>query len=214
MFKSYEIESQITEDNSPIVAQMASLKSLSDEDIKKLNKWLRFSKRGKLIPGTNIIPMKIFLLKERWLPHLSEDEFHCPKKLMLDLQAQKLQPKVIVDLSSSLDYYEFNSLKELHPDLYEGLEYIKYPLVSGELPTKESCEDLYNILKRHADQDYHVILHCVNGINRTGIIACYFLYRYLNITLKEAYEVFCQARGHTFCHEEFTEALEHFETLH
>jgi len=65
------------------------------------------------------------------------------------------------------------------------------------------CEKLYELHKSGKG----VVIHCFNGLNRTGYIIINFLCRYFNFDLKTALNLFQTARGHELDNEILIEAL-------
>lgn len=61
-------------------------------------------------------------------------------------------------------------------------------------------EDSYN------SQEY-LVIHCTNGLNRTGYVVIYYLCKKFKMNVDEARTLFEEARGEKMENEEFIEDL-------
>lgn len=57
-----------------VVEEPTSAWKLSDKANKYLNDWKNVTRYGKVIEGTNILPMKTPLMRKKWTSNLKEED--------------------------------------------------------------------------------------------------------------------------------------------
>ena len=104
----------------------------------------------------------------------------------------------IIDINYSNTYYNFNYLKKKYKDELFGVEYIKIPLTPKEIPSRKELNRIYDILNKNISKKQYILIHCTNGVNRTGYVLIYFLCKRYEYTVEKSIELFEKARGHQF----------------
>jgi hypothetical protein len=200
------VSAEIEDMSSCQKTQQGKRDELKEGDLKKLAKWRQDKKFGDIIEGTNIMPCKVFLNDEKWLPHLETHEHFFIEDLLGHLHQKGIKLSLIVDLNRSFDYYNFSDAAT-KSSLLRETEYKKYILENAEVPTDEIVDEIYGILKDYHEQGKYVAIHCFNGINRTGYIVCDFLCRYFGMNADEAIQKFEQGRLHKIEHPSLVNKL-------
>jgi len=116
------------------------------------------------------------------------------------LHKKNLRISYIIDLNRSFDYYNFEDKKKESPLLSET-KYCKFKLENSAVPDDKTVNEVFEILKKAHEAKEVVVIHCFNGINRTGYIVSEFLCRYFGISGEEAISRFEKARKHRIEHQ-------------
>ncbi|XP_041440764.1 dual specificity phosphatase 11 L homeolog isoform X2 [Xenopus laevis] len=156
------------------------------------DRWTDYTPLGKRIPGTRFIAFKVPLKKifnskiESWQRFSSAD-------LIRDVQAQKEELGLIIDLTCTTRYYS-------PEELPESLHYAKIFTVGHEVPSDETIFQfkciINRFLKENSNNDKLIGVHCTHGLNRTGYLVCRYLIDVLGMVPSDAIEKFNQSRGH------------------
>lgn len=117
-----------------------------------------------------------------------------------------LKISLIIDLNRSFDYYSFDEIKNQIP-LLSDTKYIKFKLENAAVPDERVVEQVYELLKEYHEKNEVVVIHCFNGINRTGYIVADFLCRTFGISGEEAVELFQKGRNQKIEHKNMVEYL-------
>lgn len=163
----------------------------------------------KFIPGTNILPCKVFLLDERWEEFASGEHAWDLMTLIEFLEKENKKISLILDLNRSNVYYNFEEFIKDHPE-HDYIRYERVSLEDNEVPNSKEVEKIHQIMDEHfdgEDNDDVIVIHCFNGRNRTGYAVCSYLCKKLNISGEKAIKLFQEARGLQFEHEKLTEDL-------
>lgn len=104
----------------------------------------------------------------------------------------------IIDINYSKSYYNFYYLQKKFKEELFGVEFIKIPLKPKELPSRKELNRIYDILNKNISKKQYILLHCTNGVNRTGYVIIYFLCKRFEMTFEKAKELFENSRGHRF----------------
>ena len=72
----------------------------------------------------------------------------------------------------------------------------KVPIQDKVVPDEESVLAAHRIIDEYFDKDGAIVVHCYNGVNRTGYVICTYLCKRFGIDGDEAMRLFAQARGH------------------
>ena len=150
--------------------------------------WLRMTKCGRQIEGTNIVPFKTPLHFEitEGLPrhhHFTVD----------DLLRQYPDLGLVIDLTTSTRYYESSVLTP------NGVQYKKLICKGfGHLPTADQVTEFITTINdfTRSSPDKLICVHCTHGLNRTGYMICRYLMDTFGWTGRQAIDVFERARGH------------------
>ena len=59
-----------------------------------------------------------------------------------------------------------------------GMRVIDYPLAEGVLPTKEQVDGFLQLIGEQIKAGHRVLIHCMAGKERTGLMAGFYLVRY------------------------------------
>jgi len=179
---------------------------LTDAELVKLTAWKGDQKYGTFIEGTKILPCKAFLNNNKWQGYLEPSERFKLLDLVEDLGSKGIKINTIIDLNRSFDYYCFDEVKRECPLLAET-NYLKFKLQNAAVPDDTVVDDVFECLLSAQEKNEVVIIHCFNGINRTGYIVANFLCKYFNIDGDEAVKRFEKARNHRIKHGCMTEKL-------
>lgn len=176
------------------------IRELDTKELKKLKAWRADKKFGDFVEGTRIMPCKAFLSNEKWHSYLDDHEIFVLRDLAEDIWSRSgLTIGLIIDLNRSLDYYNFvEDQKTSH--LLSKTNYLKFKLENAEVPDDKVVEDVFMMLSETQRRGEVVVIHCFNGINRTGYVVADFLCRYLGISGEEAIARFEKARSHKIEH--------------
>ena len=115
--------------------------------------------------------------------------------------------KKIIDINFSQMYYNFNKLKKYYKNELFGIEFLKIPLVPKEIPSRKELNRIYDILNKNISKKEYILIHCTNGVNRTGYVLVYFLCKRYEYTVDKAVALFEKCRGHCFNNKAFVEDL-------
>ncbi|KAK3938376.1 protein-tyrosine phosphatase-like protein [Diplogelasinospora grovesii] len=170
-------------------------------DVKNLEKW------RSVEPVSNRTIGGVF----RAMKTLREvDETHSPKEFVKNWGHIV---KDIIDISHDNPVYDPQSLEA------GGIHYHKFPTVSKVPPTDEEVKGFIELVdkirsdqKKRAEKEgwgdeYAVGVHCHYGFNRTGFfIVCYLVER-CGFTVREAIDLFAEARPKGIKHAHFKDRL-------
>jgi len=183
-----------------------SPRPLDEEEIKKLNTWKFDTKFGDFVEGTKILPCKVFLSEKKWTNVLESSEQFILPHLAEALHQKGSKIGVIIDINRSLDYYNFEQA-QTECSLLSETKYIKFKLENAKVPNDEDVNDVYEVLRQAHEEGQVVVIHCFNGVNRTGYIISDFLCRYLGLSGEEAIRRFEKARNHKIAHKCISEKI-------
>ncbi len=143
---------------------------------------------------------KTFLCENKWLCNLESKDYFQLQDLVsyVDQKGQKIG--LIIDLNRSTSYYNFESIKKKSL-LLSNTKYYKFKLENGQIPCEEITKEICQVIKESHEKNEIIVVHCFNGINRTGYIVCRFLCEAFGLAAEEAIEHFEKARGYKMQHE-------------
>ena len=144
-------------------------------------------------------------MDKKWDPHLSNEEKYSIFDLIQHLETSNIKVATIIDLNRSLDYYNFAEVQSQNAKL-SNIKYIKFKMET-DVPPDNIIDEIYETIKEFHVKDEVVIIHCFNGLNRTGFIIVDFLCRYFNYSLEESLSLFEIARGHLIENQILRKAL-------
>ena len=174
-------------------------------DVKNLAKWAA-------VPPVSAPILDIFYA----MKSLREvDEHHNPTVFARE---HGRDVKAVIDISNSTPVYDPQALESA------GIEYHKFPTVSKIPPTKAETTDFNNLIdrlrpiassERHDDQHNPrielgkrmIAVHCHYGFNRTGFFIVAYLIERCGLRVRDAVELFKQARPPGIRHTYFTNEL-------
>jgi atypical dual specificity phosphatase len=171
----------------------------------KVEKWRKHCNHGKFIENTKIIPTKVFLSEQKWQDHLGIEERYTIQDLIEYSNKNQIKIGLIIDLNRSFDYYDFARIQQEDTNLTH-IKYMKFKM-DTDIPSEELINAVFNELTMAHANDEGVIIHCFNGLNRTGFIVVDFLCRALGLSLDDALDRFETARGHRIENEVLKQAL-------
>ena len=150
-------------------------------------------------------PTKVFLMDKKWDPYLANEEKYSIFDLLQYLEKYPMKIGAIIDLNRSLDYYNFTEIQNQNVKLSD-IKYIKFNMET-DVPPDNLIDQIYDTLKEFHIKNEVVIIHCFNGLNRTGFVIVDFLCRYFNYSLEKSLNLFEIARGHVIENEKLRKAL-------
>ena len=80
-------------------------------------------------------------------------------------------------------------------------------LENAAVPDERVVDQVYDLLKEYHEKSQVVVIHCFNGINRTGYIVADFLCRTFGLSGEEAVTIFQKARNQKIEHQNMVESL-------
>jgi len=179
---------------------------LSAKELKNLKAWKSQKRFGTFVEGTNILPCKTFLCEEKWFDYLGSDEHFHIRDLINHLNNSGLKIGLILDLNRSTTYYDFKKVQSDSPLLSET-KYKKFKLENGAVPCEEAVQEVCKLLQEAHEKGEVAVVHCFNGLNRTGYMICEFMCRNLGVDGETAIRRFEEARQHRIEHECMTVEL-------
>jgi len=171
----------------------------------KVEKWRKHCKHGKFIENTKIIPTKVFLMESKWQSYLNNEEKYSIHDLLEYTNSLQMKIGVIIDLNRSYDYYDFAKFQAEDSKLAQ-IKYLKLKM-DTDVPCPEFIDNVFQELTLAHLSGEGVIIHCFNGLNRTGFIIIDFLCRFFGLSLDEALDQFETARGHRIENEVLRQVL-------
>ena len=105
--------------------------------------------------------------------------------------------ETILDINYSNKYYNFFRWQKKNKD-FAYVDYIKIPLVPKEVPTRKDLNKIYDVLNKTISKKKYLLIHCTNGVARTGYVLIYFLCKRFGMKVDEAKLLFEQSRGENF----------------
>lgn len=76
-------------------------------------------------------------------------------------------------------------------DLWEktmGLPFYNFPMSNFWPPSKATCDAILDIFAQNAAQGRNTLIHCYSGVDRTGFVAAYALWKYKRETAEDAWD--------------------------
>lgn len=92
----------------------------------------------------------------------------------------------VVTLLSNTEFAEYGVTNLLDAYRAAGLEVLHRAVKDQGVPTHEQAEQVLDFLKRATDAKKKVMVHCVGGLGRTGLIAALYLRKYAGLDGDEA----------------------------
>jgi len=86
--------------------------------------------------------------------------------------------KAIVTLISNAEFAEYGVTDLLEKYRAAGFEVLHAPIKDQSVPTKEQSEEILAFMKKNVEAKNKVVLHCVGGLGRTGVVAALYLKKY------------------------------------
>ena len=133
-------------------------------------------------------------------------------------------PRHVIDhiYLSGKDGASFNNLSKYKIDvvirigffdeMLDNCEYHSYPLEDASHERIESIfEETSNILHQCHLHNKRVLVHCHAGVSRSSTIILYYMMKYLNYSLKDAFDVCFKKRPIVRPNEGFAKTLQEFE---
>jgi len=172
----------------------------SQKELRDLKVWRSQERFGGFVEGTKILPCKTFLSEEKWLSYLDSSEHYRLEDLVEGLHEKGLKIGLILDLNRSTSYYNFEKI-QMKFSLLANTKYKKFKLENGAVPCEEAIKEICQLMKESYEKDEVIIVHCYNGINRTGYLICEFLCSFFGMNAETAISKFETARKYKIEHE-------------
>eukprot|EP00743_Colponemidia_sp_Colp-15_P007273 GILK01007854.1.p1 GENE.GILK01007854.1~~GILK01007854.1.p1 ORF type:complete len:251 (+),score=21.40 GILK01007854.1:42-794(+) len=159
-----------------------------------ISKWKSFTKFGRPIEGTNIIPFKT-PLASRWERFIKKKHRFRLSDFLCSMESAGTAVGLVVDLTDTFKYYDGAEECREH-----GVKYVKIRVRGQQVPPEsqvaEFCRAMEDFLSHSPTTAKYVAVHCTHGVNRTGYFLCRYLESSLKIECSKAMELFQSARGH------------------
>ena len=150
-------------------------------------------------------------MNSKWNKNLAADDKFTILSLINELKPMNKKIGLIIDISYSDNYYNFDRTKSEN-SILQDIEYKKIKVRFNEIPHKSEMNKIYDLINKNIYKDHLIVIHCTYGVNRTGYAICYFLCKKFQISVKDAIERFEKARGHKIMSPNYIEDLyERFE---
>jgi len=131
---------------------------------------------------------------------LDSSEHFRLEDLVDGLHEKGLKIGLILDLNRSTSYYNFEKIQKSYEQL-ASTTYKKFKLENGAVPSEEAIKEICELFRQAYERDEVIIVHCYNGINRTGYLICEFLCSFLGMNAETAISKFETARKYKIEHE-------------
>ncbi|KAG2765432.1 hypothetical protein Pcac1_g23013 [Phytophthora cactorum] len=155
--------------------------------------WDDVAKMGTIVGTSRFVPLRV-PLDAKFLPqfHNKSEEIWTPKDFLEAQKAQKLNVKMIVDLTNTFKYYAGE-----HEFKDSGVEYVKLKIEGFNGPP--DGRDVATFMKIVDDfvakePEGNIAVHCTHGLNRTGYLIVTYMVKRLDYTVTDALETFTVAR--------------------
>lgn len=152
------------------------------------DRWLNYSKIGRVICGTRILALKV-PLSEKILSRVTERDRLSPDDVICALPDLRL----VVDLTNTDRYYSPKLFKE------RNVGHVKIPTKGHQIPERSVVEMFFRVLDSFLSSSSSrglVGVHCTHGVNRTGYLVCRYLIERYSHSALTATRAFSSARGH------------------
>jgi hypothetical protein len=112
------------------------------------------------------------------------------------------------NIKKYLDYYVLdltNTTKYYDPIVLDEGHYLKVPMGKDAFLSSLQFEEIYNFIESTPSKS-KILIHCTNGINRTGYVLCSYL-KHRGISGKEALDSFKKIRGHPMTDQPYIDII-------
>ncbi|KAJ6649374.1 RNA/RNP complex-1-interacting phosphatase like [Pseudolycoriella hygida] len=190
------------------------------------DRWNDYSSIGRQIEGTRFIAFKVPLdnsNKNAKFVFVYIYDINFPFSLcfrysrlkalkeLKELMLAKTKMRLVIDLTNTKKYYNPKNVTD------KDIEYKKIFVPGHQLPPRHIYEEFMNtvadFLRRNAENDKLIGVHCTHGLNRTGLMVCAYMIRKCNILPNEAISRFETARGHKMERENYIDSLRNMKGL-
>lgn len=103
---------------------------------------------------------------------------------ILELKSQGVT--AIVPLISNAEFSEYGVTDLIEQYKIAGITVLHTPVKDQSVPTSSQCEEILTFINREVQAKHKVVLHCVGGLGRTGVVAALYLRKYVGLTGQEA----------------------------
>ena len=165
----------------------------SDRKYRVPYNWIDIEPIGDIIEGTNLVAMKVPLIK-LFTPKVT----WTPQEFLEKAREKGFKVGMVIDLTNTSKYYnghvDFKSEKETEEEV---IIYHKFPIEGYmELPSAETIQQFTNLVidfeKKNPDKQ--IVIHCTHGLNRTGYLIAHYLINVKGLSVSEALKLFSRSR--------------------
>lgn len=168
--------------------------------------WKDIEPIGEMVKGTNIVAMKVPLIK-LFTPKVT----WTPQDFLEKAKEKGYNVGMVIDLTNTSKYYnghtDFKSEGEAEEDV---IQYHKLPIQGHmEVPPEETIQQFVNLITNFEKKnpDKHIVVHCTHGLNRTGYLIAHYLIRVKGLSVAKALELFAQSRPPGLIKQDYVEDL-------
>jgi atypical dual specificity phosphatase len=155
--------------------------------------WVDVAKMGTRVGSSRFLALRV-PLDDKYMPQFNNktDEMWSPKDFLAAQQEQKLDVKMIIDLTNTLKYYD--GAEEFKDS---GVQYVKLKIEGFKgPPAARDVTRFMEIVDELVEKEPEgaIAVHCTHGLNRTGYLIVTYMVKRLGCTVTEALEAFKAAR--------------------
>ncbi|ETK82885.1 hypothetical protein L917_11602 [Phytophthora nicotianae] len=155
--------------------------------------WDDVAKMGAIVGTSRFLPLRV-PLDAKYLPqfHNKRGEIWTPKDFLEAQEAQKVNVKMIIDLTNTFKYYDGE-----HEFKDSGVEYVKLKIEGfNGPPDGRDVGKFMDIVDEFMakEPEGSIAVHCTHGLNRTGYLIVTYMVKRLDYTVTDALEAFKTAR--------------------
>lgn len=149
--------------------------------------WDLYSAFGKPLADLKIIASKTPVDRKH-----GEEGRLTPSILLSKLEFNRTPAKSVIDLTNTMQYYNPCTLTRA------GVFYNKVAIPGHGKPPERNVQMFCIVLEEQLNnqKDGYVIIHCSQGLNRTGYMLCRYLMMFHQYTYEEAIAAFEESRGY------------------
>ena len=166
---------------------------------KNMIDWLSAPKYGSFIENTHLIPFKC-PLAHKYDCHFSKEEIFNWEDIFAYTELEGKPLKYVIDLTFTDKYYKTH-------DMPKNIVHCKYMIPGKRFPKEWQINEIFQIFEKARIENATVGIHCTHGKNRTGLIAIWYMIKYLKFAPADAIECFGKARGTNIDHIEYISFL-------
>ena len=165
--------------------------------------WLDYSKMGKLVENSKIIPLRVPLKSE--FKDLRYSEKFSVQDAIEMVEDKNHLVGMVINLCFTDKYYDVTDFTK------EGAAVKKIKVPGHHVPeekyVKEFCDVIEQFERENEKSRKVVLVHCTHGLNRTGFLICSYLIKVKGVDPVKAVESFEKARGHKIRRQNYVDAL-------
>ncbi len=101
-------------------------------------------------------------------------------------ELKKAEVRAVVVLITSREFEDYGVLSLIEKYQDASIEVLHSPIKDQGIPTEKQVSEILEFIHAHTMQNERVVLHCVGGLGRTGVIAALYLRAFAHLSADEA----------------------------